>query len=358
VSFVIVPAALTGMLLLAACPPLAGPVLWLAARLAHAQWWLLLRMAAWPGAHWYLPEVRLPALLLATLGAAWLFAPRGLPLRGLGLLLFLPLVLPARPRLADGAFQAWVLDVGQGLSVLVRTRGHVLLYDAGARYPSGFDLGEAAVLPSLHALGMDRLDLLVISHGDNDHAGGAPAVAAAYPGARRYAGEPGRMTLPFETCAAGQQWSWDGVRLRMLWPDPDAGSARDNDRSCVLLVEGRGGRLLLTGDISAQVEPQVVHALGEASVAGTMLQVPHHGSRTSSSAAFVAAVHPSLAVVSAGWRNHFGHPHPLVVQRYAQAGVPLLNTATSGAVQLDFPADAAARVAALWRQRQRRYWRE
>lgn len=356
VSFVIVPCALLGMVLLALCPPLATPVLWFAAQLAHAQWWLLEYMANWPGAHWYLPTVQPWALLLALLGALWIFMPRGVPLRWLGLLLFLPLLLPPRTQLDDGAFQVWVLDVGQGLSVLLRTRDHVLVYDTGARYPSGFDLGDAVVLPSIHALGITRLDLLMISHADNDHAGGAEAVATAFPQARRLAGEPQRMPLPMQQCVAGQAWQWNGVRFRVLSPTADQPAGKGNDRSCVLLVEGRGGRLLLTGDISTKMESQVIAALG-AGVPPVLL-VPHHGSKSSSSADFIAAVRPPLAVVSAGWRNRFGHPRPEVLARYADAHVPMFNTATQGAIPLDFPADAGVRRELGWRQRQPRYWRE
>jgi competence protein ComEC len=355
VSFVIVPCALLGMLCLGLCPPLATPVLWLAAQLAHAQWWLLERMAAWPGAHWYLPQLAPWSLLLATLGALWLFLPRGVPLRALGLLLFLPLLWPPAPQPVAGTFEAWVLDVGQGLSVLLRTRDHTLLYDTGARYPSGFDLGEAAVLPAIHALGISRLDTLVVSHADNDHAGGAPAVVAAFPQARRYAGEPERMPMPMDACAAGQAWDWDGVRFRMLSPAPGV-TGKSNDRSCVLLVEGEGGSLLLTGDITAKVEPQVAAALGDGPA--PVLLVPHHGSKTSSSADFIDAVDPSLAIVSAGWRNRFGHPKPEVMERYADAGVPVLNTADSGAIGVEFPVGAPARVSGRWRLRDPRYWRE
>lgn len=357
VSFVIVPCALAGMLLLFLCPPLATPVWWLAAQLAHAQWWLLQCMANWPGAHWYLPEVQPWALLLATLGALWLCMPRGIPLRVMGLLLFLPLLWPPRAWPEEGGFQVWVLDVGQGLAVLLRTREHVLVYDTGARYPSDFDMGEAVVVPSLHALGMQRLDLLMVSHADNDHAGGAAAVAAAFPRAQRYAGEPERMAMPMRACVAGQAWRWDGVDFRVLSPASSPVGGNNNDRSCVLQVSGSAGELLLTGDISTRVEPAVAAALAERELPLVLL-VPHHGSRTSSSAAFIQAVQPSLALVSAGWRNRFGHPHPQVVQRYADAGVPLLNTAERGAIQLDFPANSAPLVAISWRQRHPRYWRE
>lgn len=355
VSFVIVPCVLLGMLLLWLCPPLAAPVLWLAGWLVHGQWSLLEQLAQWPGAHWYLPAVQPYALCLASVGALWLFLPRGVPLRVLGLLLFLPLLLPTRTAPAPGGFQLWVLDVGQGLAVLVRTRDHLLVYDAGARYPSGFDLGEAVVLSSIHALGIGKLDTLMISHGDNDHAGGAAALVAAFPRARRYAGEPARMPMPSEPCVAGQAWHWDEVDFRVLSPGR-GGTDQDNDSSCVLLVEGRAGRVLLTGDISSRMEPQVAAALppGPAPV----LLVPHHGSKTSSSTEFLAALKPPLALVSAGWRNRFGHPRPDVLKRYAAAGITVLNTAEEGAMALDFPADARPRMQPGWRHAQARYWRE
>jgi len=355
VSFAIVPCALVGSVLLGVCPPLATPVLRLAGWLVHAQWWLLERMATWPGAQWYLPTVTPLALLLAVAGALWLFLPRGVPLRWLGALMFLPLLCPVRTPLPPGAFQAWVLDVGQGLAVLLRTRHHLLVYDAGARYPSGFDLGEAVVLPAIHGLGLGAADMLMISHGDNDHAGGAAAVAAAFPRAARYAGEPSRMRVPMRQCLRGQRWRWDGVDFRVLGPAPGQGD-RDNDSSCVLLVSGPHGRLLLSGDISARTEPQVAALLGAG--ARPWLVVPHHGSKTSSSAAFIAAVAPPVALVSAGWRNRFGHPRPEVLARYAAAGVPVFNTAREGAMRLDFPADAPPHRAIGWRRRQRRYWRE
>jgi competence protein ComEC len=354
VSFVIVPVTLVGMIMLGLCPPLAQPVFWCAGWLAHAQWWLLERMATWPGAHWYLPEVGWWALLFATLGALWMFMPRGMPMRWLGALLFLPLLCPRQELPAPGGFQLWTLDVGQGLSMIVRTRHHVLVYDAGARFPSDFDLGEAAVLPSLHALGIDRVDLLVASHADNDHAGGIPAVAAAFPEAERISGEPERMSIAMAACEPGKIWHWDGVMVSVLPSGKDGAPA--NDRSCVLMVEGRSGRTLLTADITTAVEPAVAAAIP--SGPPLVLSVPHHGSRTSSGSGFIHSTSPVLALVSAGWRNRFHHPNATVMQRYDEAGVPWLNTATTGAIEVNAPPDQPPYVAQTWRQRQSRYWRE
>jgi competence protein ComEC len=356
ISFVIVPLCLLGVLALLALPPLAAPLLVVAAAFAHAQWWLLEWLARWPAAHWYLPAPSPSTLLLALLGAMWLFAPRGIPCRAFGLLMFLPLLLPPRALPADGAFEAVVIDVGQGLSVFVRTHSHALLFDAGARYPSEFDLGEAAVLPTLRAYGVDTLDRVVISHGDNDHAGGAAAVVRAFPAAFRSSGEPQRLPISAARCRSGETWEWDGVRFRMLGPEPAADTTHANDRSCVLLIEGVGGRLLLPGDISSRVEPDVAGKVG----AGTplVLVVPHHGSRSSSSAAFLAALRPAMAVVSAGWRNRFHHPSREVVARYAAAGLVLVNTAGEGALHVAFPVDGAPRIDARERDVQWRYWRE
>ncbi|HET7663107.1 MAG TPA: DNA internalization-related competence protein ComEC/Rec2 [Rhodanobacteraceae bacterium] len=357
VSLAVVPLALAGTLLLPIWPSASGMLWQVAAWIMHLLWKLLEQMAQWPGAHWYPPAITATAMLLATLGALWLFLPRGMPARWLGLLLFLPLLLPRLPTPQEGAFRMWVIDVGQGLSVLVRTRHHAMVYDAGARYPSGFDLGRVAVVPMLHALGVHRLGVLMISHGDNDHAGGAPAVAAAFPQARQLSGEPGRVGLHMRQCHAGQHWKWDGVNFRVISPEQGRPSLyRDNDRSCVLLVGSAAGRVLLTGDISSRIEPRVAQAVGKGPP--LVLLVPHHGSKSSSSKTFIAALQPQLAIASAGWLNRFHHPAKAVVERYAEAGVPFFNTATSGAVEVVFPARASPYIAARWRLHENRYWRE
>jgi competence protein ComEC len=356
VSLLAVPATLLGIALLPLSTAAAAVCWRLAAAVMHVLWHFLAWLSALPIAQWYLPLASWWSVALALVGALWLLLPRGVPARWLGVVLFLPLLLPRTDAPESGGFRLDVLDVGQGLSVLVRTRDHALLYDAGAKYPSGFDLGEAAVLPSLHAFGVRRLDELMISHGDNDHAGGGPAVARAYPMAALSGSEPERSRLPLVLCRAGQHWRWDDVDFRVLHPTAEWADS-DNDGSCVLLVTGRGGRALLTGDISTRVEGAVADAAGVDDMP-LVLVVPHHGSKTSSGEAFLRTLRPRLALVSAGWRNRFGHPAPVVVARYRALGIPLLDTSDSGAIEVDFPPDATPFLAWRWRQRQRRYWRE
>jgi competence protein ComEC len=356
ICFVVLPVGVAGALLQMIVPVLGAALLQVAGHALATLWTLLEHMATWPGALWYFPEPSAAALALAMVGAAWLLLPRGVPARALGLALFLPLLVPARSVPAEGEFDALMLDVGQGLSVLVRTREHALVYDAGARFPSGFDLGEASVVPALHALGVDAVDRLVISHGDNDHAGGARAVATAFKDVSVTSGEPQRLALAAQQCRAGESWTWNGVLFRIVHPR-DALPPHANDRSCVLEVRSGDAALVLTGDVSSAVEGDITQALGT-SAPHTVLQVPHHGSKTSSSPALLAALHPELALVSTGYRNRFHHPNAGVVERYRRAGIELRDTARTGFIALRFAPEALPRVLELGRRDRHPYWRE
>ncbi|MGH8190667.1 MAG: DNA internalization-related competence protein ComEC/Rec2, partial [Rhodanobacteraceae bacterium] len=356
VTMVIVPLDLTGCVLLFAWPLAGHWMLHLCAYLVDALWWLLAHLAAWKPALQYLPETSLLAFALASIGALWLLAPRGVPARTLGALLLLPLCWPRGSPPETGAFRATLIDVGQGLSVLVRTHGHALLFDTGARYPSGFDLGEAVVVPSLYALGVTHLDALIISHGDSDHSGGAVSVLAAYPATPVSGGEPARGPVPMRQCHAGQHWRWDGVDFHVVHPHPPFVATRDNDLGCVLLVAGTGGRLLLPADTSSRVEPEITAAVPGGPP--LVLIAPHHGSKTSSSIDYLDALHPVFAIASTGYLNGYHHPSPSVVTRYAELGIPLLNTPATGAVRIGFPAGAPPSILSEERLRQAHYWRE
>ena len=290
-------------------------------------WWIWLLLL---GSACLLPLARLAILALGSAAAAVLLPP---------------LVAP-RPALPVGEARLMVLDVGQGTAVLVETAHHRLLYDTGARFLTGGDMGARVVLPTLQGLGYRRVDMVVLSHADADHAGGAASVAAGVAAGGLIGGEAVHG-LDVQPCAAGMRWRWDGVEFAVLAP-PAGRRQRGNDASCVLLIDTGSARALLPGDIEHSAETRL------APPAVDVLLLPHHGSATSSSPGFVAAVRPRLAVATNGFGNRFGHPHPAVVARYRAVGAHILTTAVSGGLvwRSDRPWEIAAtrcRGAAYWR---------
>ena len=346
ISFVVTPLAL-----LAAVLPW-----WPLLELAHAVMGILMAFLAWCATWpvWQVPAPPLWAGIVAALGVAVCLLPRGVPGRLLGIPLLLPALFWPAERLADGTASITVLDVGQGLATVVRTRNHVLIYDPGPLYSAESDAGQRVVVPYLRALGVDRVDVLVITHRDSDHAGGAASVRAALPVGRVLAstGEPGA-----ERCAAGQIWTWDGVDFAVLHPDTnDYGSERKaNNLSCVLRVAAGGRRMLLTSDIEARDEALLL-ARAASALAADVLLVPHHGSRTSSTPDFIAAVDAREVVIPVGYRNRFGHPKAEVVERHALAGSRVWRTDRDGAVSIRLGPDGTFPEA--WRQVRRRYWQD
>ncbi|QIL20489.1 DNA internalization-related competence protein ComEC/Rec2 [Thermomonas sp. HDW16] len=330
-SLVVIPLALLGVLADSVHAGF-GMWLWQAATWAFDLLWpVLARIADSPLAMAWLPEARWYALPLALLSAFWLMLPRGVPGKPLALLLWLPLLCPPRDLPKRGEAELVVIDVGQGLSVLVQTAHHSLLYDTGPANEDGFDAGERAVVPALHALGVSALDAAVLSHGDNDHAGGWGAVDRAFPVAALLApiGSPAPGIV---NCVAGQTWEWDDVRFRMLHPTPDF-PYLGNEASCVLRVETAHGSALLAGDIGHYVERAMLHRDADR-MRNDVVIVPHHGSAGSSDPEFIAATGARLAVVSSGAGNRFGHPKPQVVRRWCDAGAEVVDTARAGAVRV------------------------
>jgi competence protein ComEC len=348
ISLVVLPPALLGTVLLPV-PYVGEGLLWLAGGLID---WLFRALALiagqWPA--WIAPSIPFWVWILGSLGAVLLLLPRGVPLRPLGWPLLLILVVPPRERLDEGLADVWQLDVGQGLAILVRTRHHTLLYDAGPRF-GDFDLGERVVLPALRKLSVDNLDVMLLSHADADHAGGALAIARGMTVARVLSGDPPGLPaeLSAEACKSGEQWQWDGVRFQLwMWAD-----ARDsNQRSCVLQIEANGERLLLTGDIDVHAERVLLDS--PLAVPTQWLQSPHHGSRSSSSMTLLNALKPEAVLISRGHGNAFGHPHPTVLARYRKQGLRIYDSAEQGAIHLQL-----GRFKAPWTMRQqRRFWRD
>jgi competence protein ComEC len=345
VTFVVTPLALAGVLV----PPLWR---WADLVLVPLLAWLD-TLAAWPGAVWAAPAAPVWAQALALLAGLLWILPWPRVVRLLAVFWVLPLCFPAVNAPKEGEFELLALDVGQGSAVLVRTAHHVLLHDTGPRHAAGSDAGRRIVLPELQALGVRRVDTLVLSHRDQDHVGGAASVLAGLPVSQMLVSlEPGhalRQAGPaVQDCQAGQSWQWDGVRFDVLHPQHPVPAGRGpwgapalkpNAHSCVLRVQDAQGRsALLTGDIEAAQEAELVARHG-ASLRSTVLVVPHHGSRTSSSPAFLAAVAPRTAVIQVAYRSHFGHPHPTVLQRYHQRGIDVVRADHCGAWR--WRADAA-----------------
>lgn len=304
-------------------------VLELAAGSAALFWHLLDASANWPGGRWFLPRPGPVVLLLAIAGTLMLLMPRGVRGRLAGLLLLLPMILPRDAAPPAGSIEATVIDVGQGQAVLLRTQRHSLLVDTGPNFPGGLDMGEAAVLPTLRALNVRALDALLISHGDQDHDGGTPAVLTSHSPVRRLHSTP---PAGFTRCRSGQRWHWDGVDFEILHPPrwfPDLG----NDASCVLLASTAHGSVLVPGDISTVVEERLLRENPTLRAVDVVL-VAHHGSGSSSARSWVEALSPKLALVSAGQANRFGHPRAEVVERWVEGGAQWLNTADCGAISV------------------------
>jgi len=348
VSLAILPPALIGTLLLPV-PHVGEWLLWLAGGSLDWLFRFLAVVAGWLPA-WLAGSVPGWAWLLSLFGAILLLLPKGVPMRALGWPLLLLCVFPPVKPIPHGQVEVLQLDVGQGLAILLRTRNHTLLYDTGPRFGE-FDIGERVVRPALFKTGVRNLDLMLISHADADHAGGAQAIHQGLPVARVLGGELEKLhpSLPAQLCQNGERWDWDGVQFATWrWEQAAAG----NQASCVLSVEAKGERLLLTGDIDADTERVLLGS--DFDVRADWLQAPHHGSRTSSSKNFLRAVAPRGVLISRGRNNAFGHPHPLVMARYGWLGIASFDSAELGAIGLQlgtFGEPTAQRA-------QRRFWRD
>ncbi|MBI5751470.1 MAG: DNA internalization-related competence protein ComEC/Rec2 [Hydrogenophilales bacterium] len=356
VSYLIVPLTLLGALV-----PVDFPL-----HAAHGLMaWLMLALewfASAPDAMWQQHAPPGWTILVALMGMAWLLAPRGFPARLAGACLLLPMFLLAPMPVPPGTLQLTVLDVGQGLALVLRTARHALVYDTGSRFSSEVDAGARTVLPYLRATGVSALDGLIISHDDNDHSGGALSVLDGVPVQWLLSSLPAEHPalsrgVPAIRCEAGQHWQWDGVVFEVLHPMPDAFTEqrKDNDRGCVLRVVVGKHALLLPADIEAKSERDLL-ARTAGKLRADVLIVPHHGSRTSSTDEFVAAVQPEVAIFTVGYRNRFHHPRPEVVARYQALNAQLLQSDAAGAIEVTVPSSGAIDIQS-YRKQNPRYWR-
>lgn len=323
---------------------------------------LLPQGLSWSGAT---PSVL--ALVLAGVGVLLMFAPPGMPLRRSGVVLLLPLfIAPQRDAPTAGQFSVTALDVGQGLSVLIQTQNHTLLYDAGPGSPEGANAGESVIVPSLRRLGVRSLDRIIISHNDSDHAGGLSAVRQGYPRAALQGSATQQLAEQFGeyaaiACFAGQQWHWDGVQFELLHPNEGLPYSR-NQSSCVLKITAtapgstRPASALLTGDIDAVIESRLLRTQGE-KLRASLLFAAHHGSADGSTAEFLSAVAPEVVLFPAGFANRFDFPREQTVKRVAASGAAMFTVGLEGAIYAQFDAQRGRWQTRGQRREQPRWWR-
>ncbi|MGH8278254.1 MAG: DNA internalization-related competence protein ComEC/Rec2 [Gammaproteobacteria bacterium] len=351
-SLLVVPLVLVGVVFLGVWPWLGALLLKAGTALIGLAWPLLSRLAELPAASLPTPAPSWWALGVAVLGAFWLMVPRAVPARWLGLVLWLPLFFVRPLAIPPGGFNFALLDVGQGLSTVVRTASHTLIYDTGPGF-SESDTGQRVVMPWLQSRGLGAPDLIIVSHGDNDHAGGLRSLHERWPQVLVLSGEPERV-IGTQRCARGQHWEWDGVSFEILAPDLD-GDVTGNNASCVLQINGAGGNLLLVGDLMRAGEQRLL-ALDAARLGSDVLVVPHHGSLSSSSREFIEAVAPRYALFPVGYRNRWSFPKAATVDAYRNSGARLLDTVTSGTVEMRIWPDHEPTVISRWRQDHARFW--
>jgi len=336
VSLLVTPFALAGSVL---PDPLGAPLLIIAHELVRGLAVALEWCSARPFAIWSAPTPPWWMFAWVLAGTAWLLAPRGWPVRWLGLATWLPLMTAQPSAPPPGELRVTAFDVGQGMALLLETANHRLLYDTGPYYSPAANGGNRVIVPYLRARGIARLDGIVVSHSDADHSGGALAVmesvgagwllsslAENHPIVR---GGPRHLR-----CTAGQQWEWDGVRFEVLHPTAESyanAGLKPNARSCTLLVGAGRHAMLLPADIEAVQEAELAARTGERLRADILL-VPHHGSATSSTPVFLQAVQPKYAIFQLGYRNRYRHPRADVVERYRRMDASVNRTDESGAI--------------------------
>ncbi|MEO1917304.1 MAG: DNA internalization-related competence protein ComEC/Rec2, partial [Candidatus Thioglobus sp.] len=278
--------------------------------------------------------------------------PKGLKLRLLSVPILALMLLVPNEKIAQNTALITILDVGQGTSHVVQTQNHTLLFDTGARYPSGFNLGGSVINPFLKAKQINVLDKVIVSHADNDHIGGLADVLQAFKVKEILTSTPNKITRQSSLCYAGQQWRWDGVLFEILSPTKNT-RLKGNNASCVLKVSTDQFSVLMSSDIEKKAEKQLVKHQQE-KLNSDILLSPHHGSKTSSTQAFLDAVSPSIIIISSGYQNRFNHPAKQVTDRYKANKIKSINTNCAGQINIKLGAEISINE---YRKDHARYYR-
>ena len=355
VSFIVLP-----LLLLAQCGFLLGVagidnLYELIDVLFAGLWWCLELFSSVQYASWqYHPSIM--GVICFEIGLFILIQAKGLPAKHLSWFLIAALFLLKEPSLKSGQMRMTILDVGQGLAIVIETVNHAMLYDAGVRSLSGFNTGKVVVKPYLDWRGIHEVDIAMVSHNDNDHAGGMHwllnnlAIKQLLVSNQQYLYQHNNI----DVCRAGDKWVWDGVYFQVLHP-PERWRSNDNNRSCVMQISHPSGKILLTGDIEKLAEEWLIKQYGD-NLASDLMSAPHHGSKSSSSYRFVDRVHPQTVLFSAGYRNRFGFPHATISQRYEKLGAQNVDTIRQGAVTFLLDPETGINMQTGNRFKHQRYW--
>lgn len=353
VGFLVVPFTLLGCFVLLFSAHAGGFILLIADKILQILWVILAYLSYLPWSSWYQVVPNAWSLIPACIGMIVLLLPIGFPGRWLGLIWLLPLILykPVTPEC--GEFWFTLLDVGQGLSAVVQTQKHILIFDAGPKLSDSFDMGESVILPFLRTIGTRKVDMLVVSHGDNDHIGGSNAILQQIPVSQIKTSVTQYFSPKYATnCLRGESWDWENVHFEFVYPSFDK-LGLGNDSSCVLRISAGKQSLLLTGDIEKLAEKYLVNS--NSIIAADIIVAPHHGSKTSGVDEFIKKVNPKIVLFPIGYRNRYHFPHKTVLQKYQDAGVVSYDTASAGAIQYRF-GEGEILTPMLYRFTHKHYW--
>ena len=353
ISLIVVPLALLGIVLLPFAFLIGEFVLQLAGQTLGVLWPFLEYLSGLEFNLWHSASPSPLVFVTGMVGVLILLMPKGMPARWIGVFWLVPLLLPHAESPKQGNFWFTQLDVGQGLASVIQTQSHSLIYDTGDKFSQRFNAADAVIIPYLKHQNIPRPDLLVVSHGDRDHIGGAKALLTKYPEIQVLTSVEEKIVHSnMDKCVEGQRWQWDGVDFEILSPTLSE-DYKGNNSSCVLMVSNGQHSILLAGDIEQATESRLIRTLAD-KLSANLLIAPHHGSKTSSSLAFIDAVSPEIVVFPVGYRNRFGFPKQDIISRYESRQVKILNTAFDGALLFRF--EDHEMIFSRYRRDNQRFW--
>lgn len=354
VGFLIVPLCLFGGFIILFSDNLGGLLLTLADKILSGLWIILTLFSHLSWSSWYQMTPSYAALIIGCFGIILLLLPQGFPGRYLGFVGLLPLFFYQIPGPKSG--DAWItlLDVGQGLASVVQTQHHTLVYDTGAKLSPNYDMGESVVIPFLRSVGSKKVDMLVVSHGDNDHIGGAHAIINRMPVLTIKSSDLSKLPSIANHCLRGESWIWDNVTFQFLYPSADH-LGLNNDSSCVLRITVGDKHILFTGDIEKFAEKYLIE-FEKKNLKANIIVVPHHGSKTSGLHNFLEEINPTYALFPLGYRNRYHFPHKSIVEKYELLGATQLYTARTGAITFKVSAQNPLESPSLYRNDHQHYW--